>query len=152
MSRAVRWAMVPETSALDAGAKGDAGANGIFDALIARIHEGPISWHLILTIDAPGDAVDDATLPWPPERERIDVGTLTVERLEAEEESEARTVNFDPTILPAGIAPSEASFSTERSGARAAPSVMALERSLNGMGRRMLPTSTRRHAGRTLRS
>jgi catalase len=113
-STPVRWAMVSAQPALaqpsgeaapGAAAQGMANPdkNYLFDALIARIAQGPLQWHLIVTIGQPGDPTNDATIAWPADREKVDVGTLTVERLVGEGEGVCRDVNFDPTVLPAGI-------------------------------------------------
>ena len=77
----VRWSMVavgpivPEMP--DQAATKD--KNYLFDALIARIERGPVQWHLIVTVGQPGDPTNDATIPWPPDRERVDVGTLSID-------------------------------------------------------------------------
>ena len=89
--------------------------NYLFDALIASIHQHPLQWHLILTIGQPGDPTNDATLPWPDTREQVDVGTLTLDHVESEETSPARDINFDPLVLPAGIAPSDDPLLSARS-------------------------------------
>jgi catalase len=60
-----------------------------------------------ITIGQPGDPTDDATIPWPEGREQVDVGTLTLDTIESEETSPARVINFDPLVLPVGIAPSD---------------------------------------------
>ena len=54
-----------------------------------------------------GDATNDASIPWPAEREQVDVGTLTLDKVESDDNSAARDINFDPLVLPAGIAPSD---------------------------------------------
>jgi len=89
--------------------------NYLFDALIGRIHQGPVQWHLILIVGQPGDSTNDATLPWPESRERVDVGTLTLSAVEKEEASVARDINFDPLVLPAGIVPSDDPLLSARS-------------------------------------
>jgi catalase len=89
--------------------------NYLFDALIGRIHQGPVQWHLILTVGQPRDPTNDATIPWPEGRERIDAGTLTLSAVENEETSVARDINFDPLALPAGIVPSDDPLLSARS-------------------------------------
>jgi catalase len=37
----------------------------------------------------------------------VDVGTLTLDKVESDDTSAARDINFDPLVLPAGIAPSD---------------------------------------------
>lgn len=81
--------------------------NYLFEALIARIQRAPAQWHLVLTLGEPGDPTDDATLPWPEARPRVDVGTLTVTRIDTEAAGNCRDFSFDPLVLPVGIAPSD---------------------------------------------
>lgn len=112
----VRWSVVavePFVSASDQPAETD--RNGVFDALIARVGRGPVQWHLVVTVGQPGDATADATVPWPPDRQHIDVGTLTIDHIEAEAPHNCRDVNFDPLVLPAGIAPSDDPLLSARS-------------------------------------
>ena len=56
--------------------------NALFDALAARLGGGPAQWRLVVTVGQPQDPTNDATIPWPAEREHVDVGTLTVQALE----------------------------------------------------------------------
>src|SRR6202008_4615308 len=81
--------------------------NALFDALIAAVHSHPLQWHLILTIGQPGDPTNDATLPWPPDRQQVDAGTLTIDQIESEDTSPVRDINFDPLVLPNGIEASD---------------------------------------------
>jgi catalase len=46
----------------------------------------------------------------------VDVGTLTLDSVESEETSPARDINFDPLVLPAGMAPSNDPLLSARSG------------------------------------
>jgi catalase len=115
-STPVRWSMVPLQPFEAADTKAtQTDTNYLFDALIARIAKGPLQWRLIVTLGQPGDPTRDATLAWPADREKVDVGTLTVERLVGEGEGVCRDVNFDPTVLPAGIALSDDPLPSARS-------------------------------------
>ena len=115
----VRWSMAPVQpfEPISTTDPGKAGKNYLFDALIAAIHSHPLQWHLVVTVGQPGDPTDDATLPWPPDRQQIDVGTLTIDHVESEETSPARDINFDPLILPDGIAGSDDPLLSARSAA-----------------------------------
>ena len=95
------------------------GTNYLFDALIAGIHAKPLQWHLIITVGQPGDSTDDATLPWPPGREQVDAGTLTIDHVESEDTSPVRDINFDPLVLPNGITGSDDPLLSARSAAYA---------------------------------
>jgi catalase len=114
----VRWSMVPERPSYPSGAPTGGGhGNFLFDSLIALVHRGPVRWHLVMTIGHADDPTNDATLEWPGDREKVDVGTLSVDRVESEETGEARTINFDPLMLPDGIAPSDDPLLSARSAA-----------------------------------
>jgi len=113
----VRWSMVPVQpfAPIDPATSEQADKKFLFDALIASVHRQPLQWHLIITIAKPGDPTDDATIPWPPDRQQIDVGTLTIDRVESEDTSPARDINFDPLILPDGVAASDDPLLSARS-------------------------------------
>lgn len=102
----VRWVLKPlqpfEPTGTDPQDK-----NYLFDGLVAQIHRQPLRWRLIVTVGTPGDSVNDPTTGWPAEREEVDVGTVTLDRVEAEETSAATDIIFDPLMLPAGMAPSD---------------------------------------------
>jgi catalase len=113
----VRWSVVPETPAGPAPQDQGADKNYLFDALIVAVGQGPLRWHLIITVGQPGDPTGDATIPWPDDREHVDVGTVTIDRVEAEASGNCRDVNYDPLVLPAGIEPSDDPLLSARSAA-----------------------------------
>ena len=115
----VRWSMAPVQpfAPVDAAQTGQADKNYMFDALIAAIHAKPLQWHLVITVGQPGDPTADATLPWPPDRQQVDAGTLTIDHIESEDTSPTRDINFDPLVLPNGIAASDDPLLSARSAA-----------------------------------
>jgi catalase len=113
----VRWSMVPVDAFEPQPAETPDDKNYLFEALVARVQKAPAEWHLMLTIGQPGDPTNDATLPWPDGREQIDAGTLRVTKIVTEAEGNCRDINFDPLILPAGIAPSDDPLLSARSAA-----------------------------------
>jgi catalase len=115
----VRWAMVPNEAfaAEDAADAHEHSPNYLFEALIAQLQQRPLQWHLMVSIGRPGDPTNDATRPWPVEREQVDVGTLTVEHAQGEDGGACRDINFDPLVLPAGIEPSDDPLLSARSAA-----------------------------------
>jgi catalase len=117
----VRWSMLPVQpfEAISSSPPEKAGQNYLFDALIASIHSHPLQWHLIMVLGQPGDPMDDATIPWPPERPQVDVGTLTIDQVQSEDASPVRDINFDPLVLPNGIAGSDDPLLSARSAAYA---------------------------------
>ncbi|MDR3456752.1 MAG: catalase family peroxidase [Verrucomicrobiae bacterium] len=117
----VRWSMVPcqPFEPFNAALSRASDTNQLFDALIADIHSHALQWHLIITVGQPGDPTAEATLPWPPDRRQVDVGTLTIDHVESEDASPARDINFDPLVLPNGIAGSDDPLLSARSAAYA---------------------------------
>jgi catalase len=113
----VRWLLTPEQKSEAASTSAAApDKNYLFDALIAQFHRHrKLRWDLIVVIGQPGDPTNDATIPWPEDREQVDVGTLTLDRVESEQTSAATDINFDPLVLPAGIAPSDDPLLSARS-------------------------------------
>jgi catalase len=115
-STPVRWVLTPEQPAKPAGApQVGQHKNYLFDELIAQIHRQPLHWHLVLIVGQAGDSTTDATLPWPESREKVDAGTLTLDHVQSEEESPATDINFDPLVLPSGIAPTDDPLLSARS-------------------------------------
>ena len=113
---AVRWSMVPTQPYVPADTPArPSDPNFLFDALIARLHRMPLQWHLVVIIAQAGDPTNDATVVWPADREQLDVGTLTIDRIESEDTGSCRTINFDPLVLPDGIAGSDDPLLSARS-------------------------------------
>ncbi len=110
----VRWTLAP-VQPYEAGTGASQDKDFLFDGLIASIQQHPLQWHLIMTVAQPGDPTDDATIQWPEGREQVDVGTLTLDSVESEETSPARDINFDPLVLPDGMAPSNDPLLSARS-------------------------------------
>jgi catalase len=109
-ARFVRWSVVPDTPYAPSNERTNPARDSDFLAhdLGLRLRAGPVSWRLMLTPAGPGDPVDDATRAWPPEREshRVEAGTIVIERSESQIDGACRDINFDPLVLPDGIAPS----------------------------------------------
>jgi catalase len=115
-STSVRWWVKPDQTIAPGNAT-TTDKNYLFDALISQIHSGPLRWHLIVTVGQPGDPTAEAAISWPPDREQIDVGTITIDTIESEDTSPTRDINFDPLVLPDGIKPSDDPLLSARSAA-----------------------------------
>src|SRR5690606_38318570 len=119
------WSLLPEAAfaPLDRGhfdALNARDPDFLFNDLVGRLRRGPQRWHLVVTLAAPGDRTDDATVPWPQGRERVDVGTLVVEHALPEPAGPCRDVTFDPLVLPPGITASDDPLLAARSAVYAA--------------------------------
>jgi len=115
----VRWSMRPALPYAPLADADKGQPSWLAADLAQRLEAGPLRWHLILTLGAPDDPVDDATRAWPDDRRQIDAGTLVIEHASAQDDGACRDVNFDPTILPAGVAPSNDPLLAARSAAYA---------------------------------
>jgi catalase len=113
----VRWSTVPvQPVAADSAEPSAAGdKNYLFDNLIAQIAQQPQQWRLIVTIGQADDPTNDATLPWPEGRRRIDAGTVTIDQASSEDSGRCTAVNYDPLVLPSGIEPSDDPLLSARS-------------------------------------
>jgi catalase len=108
----VRWSAVPHDAPRPSLA---AGRDYLFDGLVHAVAQRPLQWRLILTIGEPDDPTHDATKPWPPSRRSIDAGTITISAVSTEAAGNARDINFDPTVLPDGMALSDDPILSARS-------------------------------------
>jgi catalase len=108
-SRFVRWSFLPETpfAEIDKDKLAAMAPNFLFDDVVGRVAKAPVRWNLRITLAAPGDPTNDATREWPADRENVEVGTLTVDHIATEEDGPCRDINFDPLVLPPGIAGSD---------------------------------------------
>lgn len=106
VERAVRWSMRPHTPFVAANPEQlkNAGRDYLAADLDRRLAAGPLQWDLVLQFAAPGDPIEDPSKPWPDTRPETTAGTLTLAHAEAQAEGPCRDLNFDPLILPKGIA------------------------------------------------
>ena len=115
----VRWKITSEATD-DAGTGPQAGdTDYLAQDLQKRIAQGPLRWHLVVTLAQPGDPTNDATKIWPADRQTVDAGTLVIETAQAQDNGACRDINYDPTIVPTGIAISDDPLLPARSAAYA---------------------------------
>ena len=103
--RAVRWSMLPEATADGSRAPVDS-PNYLAADLQARLSHGLLRWRLVMTFAGRDDLVNDAAAAWPADRRHVDAGTLVIQASQPQANGPCRDINFDPLVLPAGIAPS----------------------------------------------
>lgn len=116
--QAVRWSMVPELEPVALNGPSD-DVDALQHELLARLAQGPVRWHLMLTLAEPGDAVNDATQAWPASRRQVDAGSVVIEQAVDQLQGTCHATNFDPLILPVGIEPSADPILLARSAAYA---------------------------------
>jgi catalase len=115
----VRWSFIPSAKPVTLSPDELAKRNPDFleQDIGHRVAADPQHWELVITVANPGDPTSDPTKPWPMDRWTVDAGTLTVRQIEAEANGPCRDINFDPTVLPAGITTSDDPFPAARSAA-----------------------------------
>lgn len=118
-TRFVRWQFVPEAplAGLDKQHLDKLPRDALFREMLARTAKAPSHWHLQLVEANPGDVTDRATVAWQGPHRTTDAGTLTIRAVRPEETGACRDLNFDPTILPAGITVSDDPLLAARSKA-----------------------------------
>ena len=116
---AVRWSVEPETPYAPVDPQEKSDPDFLSKQLDEQLEHGSVRWHLIVTLANAGDPTNDATLQWPADRQRIDAGVIVLERSAPQADGVCRDVNFDPTVLPDGIKPSDDPLLAARSAAYA---------------------------------
>jgi len=117
----VRWSLRPAAKAIPITQEELAkrGPNILEQDIIQRIQAGPQRWTMVVTVANPEDQTADPSKAWPAGRRTVDVGTLVVQQIEPEADGPCRDINFDPTVLPAGMRTSDDPFPAARSAAYA---------------------------------
>jgi catalase len=62
-----------------------------------------VRWRLTARLAADDDAIDDPTVPWPDDRETVELGTLELTGLDTSRERDGDVLVFDPTRVTDGI-------------------------------------------------
>ena len=116
----VRWRLAPLDAAAASAAQPQHDADYLQADLQQRLAQGPLRWRLLVTLGAAGDPTNDATRQWPAGRPTVDAGTVVITRGMSQDDGPCRDVNYDPTVLPHGIAISDDPLLAARSAAYAA--------------------------------
>lgn len=104
--RAVRWSMRPHAPfvAADPERLKNASRDFLAEDLDRRLAAGPLKWDMVMQFAGPGDPIEDPSKAWPDTRPETTVGTLTLVRAQPQAGGPCFDLNFDPLILPTGIA------------------------------------------------
>ena len=147
---AIRWSLVPAAQPVpispDELAK--RGPDFLEQEITQRVAAGPQRWSLVVTVANPGDPTADPNKAWPADRRTVEVGTLTVQQIEPERDGPCRDINYDPTVLPAGMTTSDDPFPAARSAAYSRSYQQPYRRSLvlSGYGDRSQAMTTAANA------
>ena len=95
-----RWEPESGVETLDPERARARGASYLQDDIVTR---AGAAFTLVVALAQDGDAVDDPTVAWPPERERVEVGRLELTGPDTERERDGDVLVFDPTRVVEGI-------------------------------------------------
>ncbi len=103
--RAGRYQIIPVAglARLDSAAASKAGPNYLFDELPRRLAGGPVQFRLHVQLANPGDQTNDGSIVWPDDRQRVELGTLSLTTVAANNDELQRSLTFNPIYLTAGI-------------------------------------------------
>jgi catalase len=104
-SQFVRYRWEPEEGEADISTE-EAEARGpdyLQDDLANRLADGSAAFTLSVQLAEDGDDVDDPTVPWPDDRQRVTLGRLEVTGLAYDREQGDDVLVFDPTRVTDGI-------------------------------------------------
>jgi catalase len=105
-----RYDIVPDAGvqSLSEAQAAKADPDYLMKELPERLARGPVAFHIYAQLADAGDAVNDATIAWPAERQRVELGTLRLKAVVADQASAQKNLlYFNPLALPAGIDASE---------------------------------------------
>lgn len=68
-----------------------------------RVASGPVQFRLLVQVAGKDDHVDDPSVAWPDTRSKVDLGTLTIDRLVPDSTAAEKKIVFMPNSLPKGI-------------------------------------------------
>ncbi len=86
------------------------GPNFLDAEITQRVQTAPQRWSMIVTVANPGDPTADPSKVWPEDRRTVVAGTLVVKTIEPKPDGLCRDLNFDPTVLLAGMRVSDDPF------------------------------------------
>jgi catalase len=103
--RAIRYRFEPEAGegALEDDDAQARDADYLAAELAQRLESGPVGFRMLAVLAGEGDPIDDPTVAWPDERERVELGRLDLTGLAFDRERDGDILVFDPTRVTDGI-------------------------------------------------
>lgn len=117
--QAVRWTAVPTVEAHAEKILDPSNPDALFDEMKQRLQQNPIKYQLQFTLAESADEVNNSTQPWPSSRRQINAGTIVITDWQPQVGGDCDGINYNPLVLPAGMAPSEDPILLARSAAYA---------------------------------
>ena len=79
----------------------------LIDEIRTRVGKGPVRFKLVLQLPAPGDKLDDPSIPWSDTNKTIELGSLEITSVVPDSDATQRALLFLPSLLPDGIEPAD---------------------------------------------
>lgn len=102
--QAARWVAVPQAQQLSLPKLDVESPDALQQQLTELLKIGPVKFDMMFTLAEDTDDENNPTIPWPSERKTINAGTLVITDWEAQQTGKCAGKNFDPLVLPQGIA------------------------------------------------
>jgi len=103
----VRYQWVPSAGvhALSADEVKGKGPNFLYEEIRQRVSSGPVTFTLKVQVAEEGDPTHDATIRWPDSRKVVELGKLTLDKVEPEDKqaAEQKQLIMDPVPRVEGI-------------------------------------------------
>ena len=87
---------------LDPATRATMGPDYLSEEIARRVAAGPVGFDWQVQVAEPGDVLDDPSTAWPESRRLLTVGTVSIDRLAADQAA-ADKILFGPGLLPPGI-------------------------------------------------
>jgi catalase len=109
LKKTVRYQIIPQAGSqyLDDAAAKAKPPNFLVDELRDRLAKGPVQFRLLVQIAETGDCTNDSSVVWSEDRKKVELGTITITSLAADNTAAEKQLAFDPTKLTDGIALSD---------------------------------------------
>lgn len=114
-----RYRLEPVAGAAYLDAPAAAAPGYLREEMVRRLAAGPARMRLIVQLAGPGDDVADGSVPWPRDREEVEVGIVALSAVAPDDGERQRGLLFSPLNLTTGISPSADPLLAARSRAYA---------------------------------
>jgi catalase len=104
-----RYQIIPESGKqfLSKDVVVNASHDYLLEEIRTRVRKGPVRFKLVLQLPAPGDKLDDPSIPWADTNKIIELGTIEIASVVPDSDATQRALLFLPSLLPDGIEPAD---------------------------------------------
>jgi len=117
--QAVRWSAVPVALPDPDIELDERNPDALRDEFMNRLNSSPVVFDLMFTLAGEDDDETDPTVHWPDERDQVIAGRIYIREAVPETQGQCNAINFDPLVLPSGMAATEDRILRARSAAYA---------------------------------